>query len=329
MRIKITRFLSTHATMCLIAWAPLLSGTIAGQNLLPNPGFEKVLQCPDFQSQLDRTAHWTSPSTQGTPDFYHACATNPWFSTPENIVGFQEPVEGVAYAGIFLLIAQSVMAEWREFIQTPLLEPLVQDRCYRFRMHANLTEYSLLSSNSLGVRFNVGPYALPNAFVPGDPPHLALPPAVFLDHENWTGLEGEYVAQGGEDHLMIGNYAPDAGTLTQPVSSTLPNAGPFVYVLIDLVSLEPCEIVTDATQLDGSNTPGYDLLGSTIQLADARWANATCRLFDTLGRTVFESTRITGTIHLPSHLAGIYVFELVASSGERHRRKVLLHGVHH
>ncbi len=329
MHIKITHLLNTCGTMCLVALVPLVSGTMLGQNLVSNPGFEEVLQCPDFQSQLDRTAHWTSPSTQGSPDFYHVCATNPLYATPGNTVGFQEPVDGVAYTGIFLLIAQSVMAEWREYIQAPLLEPLIQDHCYRLRLYANLTEFSLLSTNSLGVRFTVGPYDLADAFVPGDQPHLALPPGTFLDHENWTVLEGEYVAQGGEDHLMIGNYAPDASTATQPVSSSLSNAGPFVYVLIDLVSLEPCKIVTGNGQHVDPIGPGYDLLGNTLELADARWAGGTCRLFDNVGRRVFESSPIAGSVHFPSHLAGIHVLELMNSSGEKHRRKVLLHGAQH
>ena len=78
-------------------------GGAHAQQLVPNPGFEELLQCPDFQSQLDRTAHWFDPSAGGTPDYFHACGA-PLYSVPDNAAGVQDPVSGQAYAGIFLWI---------------------------------------------------------------------------------------------------------------------------------------------------------------------------------------------------------------------------------
>ncbi len=102
---------------CLVASA-FWASTAFPQNLVPNGGFEEVLECPDFQSQLDRTAHWFDPSEMGTPDYYHACG-DPWYSVPDNTVGFQEPVDGQAYVGMFLWIY--LLEDVRELIEVELL----------------------------------------------------------------------------------------------------------------------------------------------------------------------------------------------------------------
>lgn len=287
------------------------------QQLVPNPGFEELLVCPDFQSQLDRTTHWISPSVQGTPDYYHACASNALYAVPQSTVGVQEPVDGEAYVGFFLYIGQPVMAGWREYIQAPLTEALNADRCYRFRLHANLTEYSLRSTWSLGVRFSSGPVALPDPFIPGPPAHITLPPGTFLDHATWTVLEGDYIAEGGEDHLMIGNFNSDADTPIQNVSSTLGNAGPFAYVLVDALSLVPCELTTSVRPY--LTDPGVELTPEALRIGAIEWKSALVRVYDLASRTVVDARSMNGQCQWPPELRGVLVVELVAANGAVHR----------
>jgi hypothetical protein len=291
------------------------------QQLVPNAGFEEVITCPDFQSQLDRTTHWTSPSVQGTPDYYHACASNPLYGVPQNTVGVQLPVEGDAYVGFFLFIAQPVMAEWREYIQVPLIAPLENGRCYRLRLHAALAEFSLLTTWSLGVRFRSGAYALPDPFIPGDAAHITLPENAFLDHAEWTVLEGEYIAAGGEDHLMIGNFLDDEDTPTQSVSSTLLNAGPFIYVLVDAVSLISCSTLT-ASGPDAV-PDGIAITSEGLIVTAAGWKGGHLRIYDTMGRVLLEQQVDTDGITWPEELRGAVFVELRAANGAVFRQRLV------
>jgi hypothetical protein len=300
---------------------PCCSSAVIGQQFIPNPGFEQVLSCPDFQSQLDRTTYWTSPSTQGTPDYYHSCATNALYAVPQNTVGDQQPVDGDAYVGFFLMIDQLVMAEWREYIQTSLIAPLVAGRCYRFRLHAALTEFSLISTWSLGVRFNTGPYTLPDPFIPGDAAHITLAPGTFLDHENWTVLEGDYIASGGEDHLMIGNFLNDEDTPTQAISSAQLNAGPFVYVLVDGLSLSPCDAMTATTSQE--QVEGVTLTADGLSLTGSRWRSARIRLFDVMGRTLLDQRLQQDQVIWPAELQGALIVDIQAADGGTFRRRIV------
>jgi len=220
--------------MALVSYVPT---SALGQNLVPNPGFEELLQCPTGPSQLAGTAFWFDPTgnMQGTPDLFHSC-TSGTHSTPVSFLGFQEPADGEGHAGIFLYEGSQVLANWREYLQVELLEELVAHKCYLFSVLANLADNSSRTTDALGVRFYQEAVLLPNAFPPGDEPHLELPPGTFLNTTDWTPLEGTYIASGGERYLMIGNYRNNANTTVQQLSTN----GNFAYAFIDAVSLEPC-----------------------------------------------------------------------------------------
>lgn len=65
----------------LIVAVLAMYGGAHAQQLVPNPGFEELLQCPDFQSQLDRTAHWFDPSV-GALRISFTPAVNPCTACP-------------------------------------------------------------------------------------------------------------------------------------------------------------------------------------------------------------------------------------------------------
>jgi hypothetical protein len=311
----------TPARIILLVVLLVHTSSSWSQQLVPNAGFEELITCPDFQSQLDRTTHWTSPSVQGTPDYYHACASNPLYGVPQNTVGVQLPVEGDAYVGFFLFIAQPVMAEWREYIQVPLIAPLETGRCYRLRLHAALAEFSLLTTWSLGARFRNGAYALPDPFIPGDTAHITLPENAFLDHTEWTVLEGEYIAAGGEDHLMIGNFLDDEGTPTQSVSSTLLNAGPFIYVLVDAVSLVSCSALS--TVGPDAMPDGVSITREGLQVTTSVWKGGHVRIHDTMGRVCLEQQMVSDRITWPEELRGAVIVELRAANGAVLRQRLV------
>lgn len=291
------------------ALALLLGATIHAQELVPNGGFEEMLQCPDFQGQLDRTAFWFDPGP-ATPDYFHACAGNGWFSTPQSLHGFQEPFEGQARAGEFIWIGYAAGAEQREYMEVELLEPLVKDRCYQLRLRVNLADFSGCTTDAFGARFYADSVLLPNLFPPGDPPHIALPAGTFLDRDEWTLFEGEYIASGGERFLMLGNFLFDAQTTTLPLTGGPANTGTWVYVFIDAVSLTPCGAMSSA-ESSSTGAPRPVISDGALRWTGALEPGSRYRLRDTTGRLVAEGNIGSAPIPLGIAPGSIVIVECI------------------
>lgn len=237
-------------------WACLASGAGHAQQLVPNPSFEEVTTCPTFASMLDHAAPWFNP-TLGTPELYHACAgSGTYAGVPANLSGgYQQPRTGQGFAGIY--IYRSDLADFREYIEVPLLAPLEAGRCYSFSMFVNMPNDFELACDAVGVYFSTGPLTAANA-------HL-LPVTAAIEHQagtlitdtvGWTEVADSYTAIGGEDHLIIGNFRTDAATNVQSVHPGSWYQGQ-AYLLVDDVSLLPVEggldLGSDAAICDGAS----------------------------------------------------------------------------
>lgn len=218
-----------------------LSTVASAQNLVPNPSFESITSCPTFASMLDHAAPWTNP-TLGTPELFHACApSGDYAGVPANSSGgYQWPRTGDGFAGIF--VYRTAIPEMREYIMAPLLEPLEAGVCYTFRMFVNAANDHELVCDGVGARFTVGPISATSGTVLPMEPHIDHPMGVLInDTLNWTEVSGSYVASGGEDHVVIGNFRTDAQT-----AAAMFNPGVWytqtAYLLVDDVSLVRSEL---------------------------------------------------------------------------------------
>jgi hypothetical protein len=216
--------------------------------------------------------------------------------------------------GIFLYEGSQVLADWREYLQAELLEELTEDRCYQFSVLANLADNSSRTTNALGVRFYNEAVQLPDPFIPGDEPHLELPPGTFLNTTDWTALQGTYIASGGERFLMIGNYRDNANTTVQQLSTN----GNFAYAFIDAVSLVPCV----PTTLPGTTRPELLIRKGALSLVGVP-ADAPFRVIDALGRTVAEGRMMDGDIALPSNAQGLLILSVAANDRAWHYKFIV------
>lgn len=224
----------------ICTWACLANSAGRAQQLVPNPGFEEVTACPTFASMLNHAAPWFNP-TQGTPELYHACAgSGTYAGVPANYSGgYQLPRTGGGFAGLYTFRAD--LPEFREYIEVPLTEPLVAGRCYAFSMYVNMPNEFALACDAIGVHFSEGPLVAGNGTVLPVSAHIEHPAGVMItDSVGWTAVNGAYTAVGGEDHLTIGNFRPDAGTgwLMFHPGAWYPAQA---YLLVDDVSLLPVE----------------------------------------------------------------------------------------
>jgi OOP family OmpA-OmpF porin len=185
----------------------LLSGYIqaGAQNLIPNGSFENNTVCPNNNSQINLATPWMNPSTTGSPDYYHQCGSYP-ASVPLNNTGYQQPMQGLGYSGMYLYSILSG-SDLREYIEAPLTTTLQAGFCYKFKMYVSLcSNYRLTTDDigayfsptliSVGLNYNALPYT----------PQVSNTQGVFLDTLNWTLVSGSFVASGNEQYVIIGNF---------------------------------------------------------------------------------------------------------------------------
>lgn len=222
--------LESAALALLLAASPA-----AAVNLVPNPSFESITSCPTSFGQLALAAPWDVPNT-GTSDCMNACApvVFPSVNVPNNQQGFQNARTGVGYAG---LIPYSTSPDYREYLQAPLTSPLTPGTPYLVKFYVSLADQSLLAIDRLGAYLSVGPVGpVPNYAALPFTPQVESPQNVALnDATNWTLVSAVYVAAGGEDHIVIGNFHDDASTATTPGPGTWPGGS---YYYVDDVSVE-------------------------------------------------------------------------------------------
>jgi len=249
-------------------------------NLAPNPSFEVNNICPGDVSQFGNAFPWYQP-TFATPDLFNTCATSNVVSVPSNFQGSQTPFQGQAYAG---LVAYSLNNDYREYLQAPLLAPMVAGQTYLVSFRASLADSSGWAASELGVYFSTGPvtnYAIqsPLPVVP----QIENPAGNPLTVTNgWMLVQGSYTAVGGESFITIGNFRADNATTVVPASG---NETSVAYYYIDEVEIEtPCNVLTNivlpcGVPISFPDLVGYDLCsGTNVTRTIVNVTNSLCPL---------------------------------------------------
>lgn len=260
-------------------------------NLIPNPGFENYDQCPIGVANMPYNTtltvqDWFSP-TLASPDYFHSCNTNNTAGVPVNTYSYQPARNGNGYAGLMLMRKGNNANEWHEYVETPLLEPLVAGQYYCFTYYLNAAfiyenNFTLDSVSSLYTDA-IGVYVSKNKLldsitgaIPVTPQWVNTPGNFITDTAGWVKLTGVYLATGGEKWLTIGNFSSDAATAYIEADPGAPANLFFAYVYIDDVSLmlQPTLTLADTFSCDAANfniplkaDTGYDYLWSTGQTA--------------------------------------------------------------
>jgi hypothetical protein len=245
-------------------------------NLVPNPGFENVSPCPTGFSQLFKAAPWTDPNT-GTSDAYNACSPGgfPTVNVPANTFGYQNAHGGVGYAGFLV----RNFNDYHEYVQAPLNAPLAPATTYSVEFWVSLADTSNGAVDRLGAWFQAGPLAVGNFLALPFTPQVESPAGTYLDDTtNWIKVSGTFVAAGGEDHIVIGNFHDDATTNVQPMPGGYPGIN---YYVDDIVVEAVAPGVDQACCLpDGSctlTTPGEcQALGGTPLGAGTNCGSGAC-----------------------------------------------------
>jgi len=226
--------------------------TVSGGNLIPNPSFELTTAfCngADNQVYFDQSPlqNWigTDPLSVGgsTPDITRNDATTCGSSVN---AANNNCFTGVKCAGIFVYTSST----GREYIQTALTTPLTAVTTYCFSMTVR-SRYGgagniLLNTDGIGAHFrnggainiqtmNGGIQFLGPGSTLNFTPQVQQPAGTAITSA-CTIVTGTFVATGGENRVIIGNFRSNAAT-------TLNGAGTISYMYIDDVRLYPVTVL--------------------------------------------------------------------------------------
>ena len=230
---------------------------LSGQNLVPNPGFDSLLDCPSsyysntVPSQIYKLAPPWSSANNGTPDIFNACSTVRRLSVPYNgFYSYQEPLSGGSYAGIF--VYRENIIENGEYLQAPLIFPLKEKHKYFVRFyvspinHLPSLGYRMTYFDGMGLLFTDTLLNRINGIIT-TPSIDNTKGRLIKDTVGWTPISGCYNAKGGEKFLTIGNFRAEKDTKIEFEDVTRSSKFPYFY--IDDVSVTEFNPLPDSTIL--------------------------------------------------------------------------------
>lgn len=225
--------------------------TILSPNLVYNPSFEEYRECPrkiDALGTLTIVEAWFQP-TAGSADYYNVCGSRDC-GVPNNKLGIQDARTGNGFCGIYCS-----KTDYREYLQTELMEPLKEGEMYNVSFYVSLSEYSSGSVATIGALFtedrvgdtvrsvlmkkdvrNIAPGISQTVASYFEPQVVNDYDRVLTDTKAWMRVSGTFVAHGGERFMTIGNFFPAAQSNVVDLDS-LTYLLPGAYYYIDDVSV--------------------------------------------------------------------------------------------
>jgi hypothetical protein len=307
------------------------------QNLIPNPGFEEADTCSSMSFGIEGPHYWFSAN--GSPDHLQSCLPYGAFNgLPLNFFTYQEPYEGASCTGIWTYW-QSGQTEYREWIMTPLLEPLVVGQTYYCSFRANAAfggnaQYpqAWLVSDKVGMLFTMQE----RSWADGDPYPVPLNhshiyhPQILADTVGWTLVSGSFVADSAYQYVMIGQFFNNALTDTLHLA---PQGDPgfwypWGYTLVDAVcvsaSADGCDLAQGVHEVQSTYpvpfpNPAQD------QLIVGQRAGAEAQVLDAVGRILWQGqiTSHRWVLEVASWVRGAYLLRM-AHRGRLETHKFVL-----
>ncbi|MEO6882594.1 MAG: T9SS type A sorting domain-containing protein [Bacteroidia bacterium] len=306
------------------------------QNLVPNYSFEDTIQCSPNGQFTGYVKNWTGQGGGGGLEYFTSQCSDYYFGVPTNDVGHQNAHTGVSYAGIYTYVDSLYYPtdpNNRDYIQDSLISSLIAGTKYYLTFYVSLTDTMAYACNNMGAYFSdsalvfnnttngrVKPYLHPQVI--NDVVHNPL-----TDKVNWMKVSGSFVAAGGEQYIVIGNFVDDAHVDTVFV-------GPknSLYSLTAYYYIDDVIVSTDSTYSDSLFTgvneikpvkanvkvypnPATNLLNVAVDMQQIK-SGSIC-LYNTTGQRV-ECEDLSGNITSISTnklSAGLYYYRITDSYG--------------
>jgi outer membrane protein OmpA-like peptidoglycan-associated protein len=209
------------------------------QNLVLNPSFENFINCPVKLGNLEQDVEdWRMP-TLGSTDYFNGCSEA--MGTPKNFNGQQPADFGEGYVGLYMYAPN----DYREYIEASLTSTLKKGNRYTISFYVSLAERSDFAVKEFGIRFSEFPIQIETSKVlssmhysklKGDTSnHLEIKYSKFYSDEiEWIKLTQDFVANGTENYLIIGNFKNNKRTQKFQTKRKITKGS---YYYLDMVSV--------------------------------------------------------------------------------------------
>src|SRR5687767_3117870 len=133
---------------------------IAGQNLIPNPGFEDYSDCPTPSTLgwITLSIPWegtTYPVGPAFSNYYNICGSGPWQLPSYNFESYQFPHSGQGMADTRIFNADSATnPNQRGYLHSELVDTLINDHIYYLEFFVNLRDACGFGVNRIGAFFS-------------------------------------------------------------------------------------------------------------------------------------------------------------------------------
>ena len=304
----------------------------AQENLVPNPSFEDYIQCPVSEGQIYYLKNWFSAVF--SPDFFHSCGDFDW-GIPNNVFGSAAPYSGNSYVGLQLWDKDFL---YREIIGIKLSDSLKENVEYYFECYVQNADSLGYSVKNFGALFRSDTLPTLSQLLQQDyliqqNPQVKYSDTEYIqDKENWTKISGNFIANGGEKYLFIGNFDTDEETDTLFVGGGVlyPEFLTRSYIYIDDVSLieDTTTSINEVNQQILYSNVFYANNGLQIEYETKLQEKVQFELLDITGRLVFKTILPGGknktALTLPGTEQGIYFYNLSQNNSYRSGKLVII-----
>jgi len=301
----------------------VFSSVSQNANLVPNGSFEIKKSCPIFYSQFNLLENWFKPVLGTSPDYFHKCwqgIPQNMGSVPLNVFGYQQPVNGDAYAGIGLDIQYQYLGlkNYREFISVKLNEDLKPCVKYSLSFYISLSDSANFKTSFISTLFTKDSIRL----YLNDSMFLYQPQLNFnildADTQYWYKVEGIYLAEGGEKFLTIGSFLDSNKIISYRINNNRDyHDGAYCY--IDDVSLT--EFPNQELNIPNIITPNSDGLNDYFVINNLP-ENHELRVYNRWGNQVYHNANYQNEWSPPDISTGVYFYILSPPCGEPYKGTV-------
>lgn len=211
---------------------------LLAQNLVPNPSFEKFKYCPVTYNQTTLTLlHNWRQASDGTPDYFNSCSDKS--GVPNNMFGEQNAKSGEAYVGLVTFAASK--RNYREYLKAPLSRKLIAGEMVCIELYVSPADDSRYVTDGIGVSLSKKPLKYTLDKVLETTSAMESPELNLIDgYGQWTLLSNEYIAEGGETYITVGNFKPDSqlNVLKRTTEDDIA-ANNWAYIYLDSVVVKP------------------------------------------------------------------------------------------
>ena len=195
----------------------LMTHSLFGQNLIKNGGFEFIDGKVKEPGLIFLAPPWVA-GTQATPDLYATKAKSDLVGVPINAYGDQEAEKGTGdnYAGI--LLYSHGAKKPRTYLTAKLKYSMLAGEWYCVKFNISFADLSKYACNNIGAYIShdsVG--SNKDQILNYKPQIINSTNDIFEKQWGWESICRIFVAEGGEQFITIGNFAPQAETKMKSV----------------------------------------------------------------------------------------------------------------